>query len=361
MSNAIDIRPLTEPDELEALVDLEIAVWGVMPRDAVPMSLMRPISLHGGLALGAFDGDRLVGMALALPLRHAARWLLWSHMTGVHPDYQGQGIGFALKQAQRDWALENGYSEIRWTFDPLQRGNAHFNLHILGASAEIYHVAYYGFMHDNINRNGFSDRVEVSWKLKSPRVKSLARRKQPPTKKNTLQQAERVLVVGSDGLPLRNELVDPQLKYRLVTLPRRHMLENEQRLVWQNEIRQVLRGAFSQGYVAVDYVDDDETGWYVLEAAPTWYLYVLRCADGTFYTGVTPDLTARLARHQSGKGAAYTATRRPVEMIGAWAFTGRSDVLKAEIAFKRLTRATKLGHILRRSAFRGADFVEPSI
>src|SRR5690606_11155580 len=116
----VDIRILTEPDELEQVVDLEIAVWGVAPRDVVPMNLMRPIVQHGGVALGAFLDNRLVGMTLALPLRHAGRWVLWSHNAGVHPDYQSQGIGFALKLDQRDWALDNGYAEIRWTFDPLQ-------------------------------------------------------------------------------------------------------------------------------------------------------------------------------------------------------------------------------------------------
>jgi putative endonuclease len=123
-------------------------------------------------------------------------------------------------------------------------------------------------------------------------------------------------------------------------------------------LRSALQTAFARGYVAVDFIEADGQNWYLLEAPATWYLYVLRCADNSLYTGVTPDLQARLQRHQSGKGAAYTATRRPVEMIGAWAFAGRSQALKAEIAFKSQTRATKLSRVLKKEPFQGAPFVD---
>jgi len=357
MSKPVQIRPLTEPDELESIVDLEIGVWGVPPRDATPMNLMRPIAMHGGLTLGAFIESQLVGMALALPLRHAGRWVLWSHMTGVHRDHQGQGIGFELKQAQREWALENGFSEMRWTFDPLQRGNASFNLRVLGATADTYHVAYYGFMQDDINRGDISDRVEASWKLKSSRVKALAQGKRPAGLRNALERGQRILRPTSSGAPSIDD-IDPTAPFCLAAIPRKRTAWSSQDLhAWRLGLRRVLQDAFARGYKAVEFVDGDDYSWYMLEAPPTWYLYVLRCSDNTLYTGITPDLEARLARHQAGKGAAYTATRRPVEMIGAWSFGGRSEALKAEIAFKRQTRATKLGHVLRRTAFLGAPFV----
>lgn len=360
MTQSVEIRLLSEPDELEAIVDLEIDVWGVPPRDATPMNLMRPIVMHGGLALGAFLESQPVGMALALPLRHGGRWVLWSHMAGVHPDFQGQGIGFALKLAQRDWALGNGYSEIRWTFDPLQRGNANFNLRTLGATADTYHVAYYGLMQDEINRGDISDRVEASWKLKSSHVKALVQGRRPAVGSDVLGRGQRILQPDSSGAPEISE-IEPTAALCLTAVPRsRAALSNEALQSWRVGLRQALQTAFARGFVAVDFLDGDDYSWYVLKAPPTWYLYVLRCADHSLYTGITPDLAARLTRHQAGKGAAYTATRRPVEMIGAWAFGGRGEALKAEIVFKRQTRAAKLACVLRRTPFLGASFIDPN-
>ena len=73
-----------------------------------------------------------------------------------------------------------------------------------------------------------------------------------------------------------------------------------------------------------------------------WFLYVLRCADGTFYTGVTTDITRRLDEHNTKKcGAKYTKTRRPVELVFWLDFGNRSRAQKAEYKFKKLTHAQK--------------------
>ncbi|MFN8560597.1 MAG: GNAT family N-acetyltransferase [Anaerolineae bacterium] len=170
----IQCRPLQDIDEFEAAYNLEIAVWGIDPSDAVPVNLLRALQHGGSSLLGAYDGARMVGVALAFPARVGERWVLWSHLTGIDRAYQGQGVGFALKLYQRQWALDNGYDEIRWTFDPLQRGNAHFNLRRLGATAERYYVNFYGVMIDEINHaNVPSDRVEAVWRLRDPRVEQL--------------------------------------------------------------------------------------------------------------------------------------------------------------------------------------------
>jgi putative endonuclease len=77
--------------------------------------------------------------------------------------------------------------------------------------------------------------------------------------------------------------------------------------------------------------------------SPTWYLYVLECADGTLYTGVTTDLARRTAEHNAGpKGARYTRARRPVVLLQSWNLPDRSAATRAEAAFKRLRRPEKL-------------------
>ena len=87
-------------------------------------------------------------------------------------------------------------------------------------------------------------------------------------------------------------------------------------------------------------------------------MYVLECSDQTLYTGITPDLPQRVLKHNSGRGAAYTKTRRPVTLVAAWEFPNRQAAMKAEIAFKRLQRATKLDYIARKQYFRGVPFVD---
>jgi putative endonuclease len=78
-------------------------------------------------------------------------------------------------------------------------------------------------------------------------------------------------------------------------------------------------------------------------SAPDWYLYVLRCADGSFYAGITTDPKRRLDEHNtSARGARYTRARRPVELIKSWRVPDRSTATKREMAFKRLSRDQKI-------------------
>lgn len=78
------------------------------------------------------------------------------------------------------------------------------------------------------------------------------------------------------------------------------------------------------------------------EASATWTVYMLRCGDGSLYTGCTNDLPARVKRHASGKGAAYTRSRPPVKLVYQEPVDDRSAALRREAALKRLTRSEKL-------------------
>jgi putative endonuclease len=77
------------------------------------------------------------------------------------------------------------------------------------------------------------------------------------------------------------------------------------------------------------------------QAERVWFVYVLRCGDGSLYCGITSDLERRLEQHQAGTGARYTRGRGPVERLIHWEYPTRSAALKAELAFKRLTRPKK--------------------
>jgi putative endonuclease len=87
------------------------------------------------------------------------------------------------------------------------------------------------------------------------------------------------------------------------------------------------------------------------------FLYVVECRDKTLYTGISYDVRKRIMLHNAGQGATYTASRRPVSLIAVWQFDDRSAALRAEIAFKKMSRQTKLFFIMDRNSFHQAPFV----
>ena len=72
-----------------------------------------------------------------------------------------------------------------------------------------------------------------------------------------------------------------------------------------------------------------------------WYVYILRCGDGTLYTGITDDIPRRLAAHRAGKGAKYTRGRGPLELVYQEQVPDKSAALRREFQIKRLTRREK--------------------
>jgi predicted GNAT superfamily acetyltransferase len=172
--------------ELDALRDADAVngvvgrVWGDQP---LSREVLRALQ-HAGCALyGAWEAglsppgdgrsgaDGLVGYVLGF-VGVANGPHVHSHMLAVVPGWRSRGVGFALKLAQRAWALDHGLGEIRWTYDPLLLGNARFNLQRLGAVAERYLPDFYGPMRDDLNRGERTDRFDVSWMLSSERVET---------------------------------------------------------------------------------------------------------------------------------------------------------------------------------------------
>jgi putative endonuclease len=77
--------------------------------------------------------------------------------------------------------------------------------------------------------------------------------------------------------------------------------------------------------------------------ARRWFLYLLECANGAYYAGITTDVAARFAAHQSGKGARYTRANPPVRIVGQAVYPDRSAASKAEWQLKQLPREAKPG------------------
>ena len=77
----------------------------------------------------------------------------------------------------------------------------------------------------------------------------------------------------------------------------------------------------------------------------TWFVYILRCSDGSLYTGITTDLTRRTQQHNAGAASRYTRSRRPVKLVYQERKRSQSLALKREAAIKKLTRRQKLALI----------------
>lgn len=161
----LEIRELSSLDDLHACVRLQREVWGADFTEVVPASLLKINREVEGVTAGVLTPDgELVGFVYGLTGIRAGRPSHWSHMLGVRPSHRGMGIGLRLKQFQRDLLLERGVEEMRWTFDPLVAGNAHFNLNLLGAGVETYLVDAYGDTGSGIHSLG-TDRLVARWWL----------------------------------------------------------------------------------------------------------------------------------------------------------------------------------------------------
>lgn len=171
-----DVRSLTALDELEQGIGIFRAVWGrTGASDIVPIETLRALSHAGNHTAGAFVDGTLAGAVVGfLGMEHGVV-TLHSHVMGLVEGRRSRGMGFALKQHQRAWALEREIDRVTWTFDPLVRQNAYFNLHKLGAEATDYHPDFYGALDDDINGGELSDRLLVTWELRSDRAAAASR------------------------------------------------------------------------------------------------------------------------------------------------------------------------------------------
>ncbi|MGO8718746.1 MAG: GNAT family N-acetyltransferase [Acidobacteriaceae bacterium] len=169
----IAIRKIVSIPEMEACVQLQQSVWQFQDLDIIPRRMFAVANAVGGQVLGAWDGARLIGYALAIPGLRDGRPYFHSHMLAVAPEYRNRGIGKMLKLAQREDAMARGIELIEWTFDPLEIKNAFFNIEKLGAIARRYSADFYGASTSPLHGNLPTDRLHAEWWLKSERVLSL--------------------------------------------------------------------------------------------------------------------------------------------------------------------------------------------
>lgn len=241
------IRPCSTNDEFTAVATLEMAIWDVRPADAITPHMLHVIHHIGGIIMGAFDDEQMVGMAVATSMQQNGH--LWSHMAGVLPAYQGQGIGYQIKQVQKEWALAHHYTTIHWSFDPAMRRNAHFNFRQLGATTRQYHKNFYGVMSDGLNAGVPSDRFEAIWDLSATQA--------PP---KTPPNLPFLLCCDDNNQPQLG--LDPNFDSPFYSIacpydfPAIKVQNLDLALEWRHAMRDAFHRAFEHAYHVVDFVTD---------------------------------------------------------------------------------------------------------
>lgn len=250
VTTSVTYRQLTRMDELIRCSRIEHAVWG---EGIVPPHLLRAVTHMGGLAVGAFAAEELIGFVFGFRgVREQGgreQQLHHSHVAAVLPDWRGRGIGVGLKRAQAQLCRQQGLELMTWTFDPLRARNAHLNLEKLGATVSAYEPMYYGQMFDAQNGQLDSDRLLAEWQLSG----SLERFSGP------VAALPRALTAQPGGEPgeARPGLSAPAVH---VAVPRDldELLAGRPLLAqaWRESVRQVMLHYLGRGYRATRFLDN---------------------------------------------------------------------------------------------------------
>lgn len=257
----IELKKLTTRSELEAVQSLEADVWN-MP--TIPLHQTMTAVKNGGLIIGAFDGEKLVGFSYGFAGFTEGEPYLCSHMLGIHPEYRSQKIGEQLKWHQRKLAMEMGYSRMKWTYDPLETRNGYLNLTKLRGICDTYIVDCYGEMEGDLNQGLPTDRFEVDWQLTSGHVETL-----------------RDNLFSSQPVPLGNLSWEKGFPFFQPEMPKQWVADAyevpvpkdiqamkktnpELALDWRMKTRILFTDLFSRNYVAVAVTQHDTYNAYIL-------------------------------------------------------------------------------------------------
>jgi predicted GNAT superfamily acetyltransferase len=289
---AWNIRLLETSEEMSAVEHLQREVWPGSETDVVPAHLLITTVHNGGVVLGAFVAEKLVGFVFGFPglefTPDGPRPKHCSHMAGVLPEHRDSGIGFALKRAQWQMVRHQSLDHITWTYDPLLSRNAFLNIARLGAVCSIYRRSEYGDMRDGLNAGLPSDRFQVDWWINTKRVeRRLGKHPRPALKLSNLTRVGvrpfYTLRSGPGDLVRPPEHV-PALDAQLVAaeIPPDFMAMKAADFSlardWRFFSQEFFETAFTKGYIVTDFVFDHS------ESTPR-SLYILVDGESTLDAG----------------------------------------------------------------------------
>lgn len=262
MNSTINIRALHTMEEMKQVQILEDLVW---TGDSIPTHQTITAVKNGGIILGAYLGNELVGFNYGFPGYLNRKVYLCSHNMGIHPDYRGKGIGSKLKEMQKATARKMGYDLITWTFDPLETRNAYLNMSKLRAICDTYVENCYGEINDGLNNGLPTDRFKVEWWIDSEHIKtpysfdgaSIGNIPWEMTNDDWPKLAE------FDISSFVGESIKVPVPANFQTLKRKDI---ELAIDWRMKTREIFQTLFGKGYaaVALEKGSDESVHYYVL-------------------------------------------------------------------------------------------------
>lgn len=273
-----EIRLLRTHEEYKQAEAFQRTVWDFDDREIIPLNELVVTQRNGGFVFGAFDGARMVAFCFGMPGFANRRSYHYSRMLGVLPEVQDQGLGYRLKLFQRRLALKQGLDLIKWTFDPLQSRNAHFNVEKLGVIIRDYAINLYGESSSRFNQGLETDRFIPEWYIRSRRVLERLRGKGSRVAAADVaagrSYAPALEVVRREGrlapdsvrLNIRDRMVSVEIPANIDQIKAVDLALVRE---WRFETRKILTRLFQRGYIVCGFASGDVEGcrrsFYLLE------------------------------------------------------------------------------------------------
>jgi predicted GNAT superfamily acetyltransferase len=264
----IEIREVRGLDDYRRCVDIQLEVWGLPELEVTPVIELLTVHRYGGVCIGAFDREDMVGFVYGMAGCREGRFFHHSHMLAVLPEHRGRGIGERLKWAQRERVLSQGLDRIDWTFDPLQAPNAYLNIERLGVVIHRYTENVYGescaLLHGGIP----TDRFEADWCLESGRV--CQRREGKIPARAGWEDLPHVNRTGPEGgfIRCKDFDLDQDDRELLVEIPpditTMIAQDNELALDWRMKTRRIFQTYFDRGYTVAGFHRSEDRVFYRL-------------------------------------------------------------------------------------------------
>ncbi len=247
----ITIRQLSAHGEYLECVRLQRDTWGENFTEVVSPAIQMVSQKLGGVTGGAFDSSgNLIGFVFGITGLKDGKPVHWSDMLAVRPEWRGKGIGRKLKLFQRDEVKKLGIEVMYWTFDPLESGNAHLNLNVLGARIAEYVENMYATDEGSKLHAGLGmDRFIVQWNLNEDRVMQALRGELPQIDERKVRSAPVVNTDESAG-PVESDIIDePIVRVEIPAAIQRVKNESpETGSQWRLNTRRVFMNYLTRGY-----------------------------------------------------------------------------------------------------------------